>query len=84
MQIHYQPTILMFLHWYDVRAGYFKRHFVVTLLVSTGQTRVERGSSVVVRRTRSEVSAGSNPPLLPLRIFCISVLFIDTPVDSAV
>ena len=45
---------------------------------------VERGSSVVERRTRSQVSPGSDPPLLPFRRLGIFVLSIDAPVDSAV
>ena len=45
---------------------------------------VERGSSVVERRTRNQVSPGSNPPLLPFRRLGIFVLSIDAPVDSAV
>ena len=45
---------------------------------------VERGSSVVERRTRSRVSPGSNPPLLPFRRLGICILSIDAPVDSAV
>ena len=45
---------------------------------------VERGSSVVERRTRNQVSPGSNPPLLPFRKVGIFVLSIDAPVDSAV
>ena len=45
---------------------------------------VQRGSSVVECRTRNQVSPGSNPPLLPFRRLCISVLSIEAPVDSAV
>ena len=45
---------------------------------------VERGSSVVERPTRNQVSPGSNPPLLPFRRLGIFVLSIDAPVDSAV
>ena len=45
---------------------------------------VERGSSVVERRTHNQVSPGSNPPLLPFRRVGIFVLSNDTPVDSAV
>ena len=45
---------------------------------------VERGSSVVERRTRNRVSPGSNPPLVPFRRLGIFVLSIDVPVDSAV
>ena len=45
---------------------------------------VERGSSVVERRTRNQVSPASNPPLLPFRRVVIFVLSIDAPVDSAV
>ena len=44
----------------------------------------ERGSSVVERRTHNQVSAGSNPPLLPFRRLGVFVLSIDAPVDSAV
>ena len=45
---------------------------------------VERDSSVVERRTRNQVSPGSNPPLLPFRRLGIFVLSIEVPVDSAV
>ena len=45
---------------------------------------VERGSSVVERRTRNQASPGSNPPLLPFRRLGIFVLSIDALVDSAV
>ena len=45
---------------------------------------LERGSSAVERRTRDQVSPGSNPPLLPFRRLGIFVLSIDAPVDSAV
>ena len=45
---------------------------------------VERGSSVVERRTRNLVSAGSNHSFLPFRRLGIFVLSIDAPVDSAV
>ena len=45
---------------------------------------VEHGSSVVERRTRNQVSPGSNPPLLPFLRLGIFVLSIDAPVDSAV
>ena len=45
---------------------------------------VERGSSVVERRTRNQVSPGSNPPLVPFQRLGIFVLSIDAPVDSAV
>ena len=45
---------------------------------------VERGSSVVECQTRNQVSAGSNPPLLPFQRLGIFVLSIDAPVDSAV
>ena len=45
---------------------------------------LERGSSVVERRTRNQVSVGSNPPLLPFRRLGIFVLSSDAPVDSAV
>ena len=47
-------------------------------------TFVERGSSVVKRRTRNQVIPGSNPPLLPFRRLGIFVLSIDAPVASAV
>ena len=43
--------------------------------------QVERGSSVVERRTRNQVSPGLNPPLLPFRRLGIFVLSIDAPVD---
>ena len=56
---------------YDVRVGCF-----LSLVV--------RGSSAVECRTRNQVSAGSNPPLLPFRRLDIFVLSIDAPVDSAV
>ena len=42
---------------------------------------VERGSSVVERRARNQVSPGSNPPLLPFRKLGIFVLSIDAPVE---
>ena len=45
---------------------------------------MERGSSVVERRTRNQVTPGSNPPLLPFRRLGTFVLSIDAPVDSAV
>ena len=46
---------------------------------------VERGSSAVEwRRTRNQVSPGSNPPLLPFQRLGIFVFSIDAPVDSAV
>ena len=47
---------------------------------------VERGSSAVKRRTRNQVSPGSNPPLIGLlfRRLGIFVLSIDASVDSAV
>ena len=45
---------------------------------------VERGSSVVERRTRNQVNPGSYPPLLPFRRLGIFVLSIDAPVDSAI
>ena len=45
---------------------------------------VERGSSVVERQTRNQVSPGSNPPLLSFRRLGIFVLSTDAPVDSAV
>ena len=45
---------------------------------------LERGTSAVERRTRNQVSPGSNPPLLPFRRLGIFVLSIDAPVDSAV
>ena len=47
-------------------------------------TCVERGSSVVERRTRNQVSPGSNPPLLLFRRLGIFVLSIDASVDPAV
>ena len=47
-------------------------------------TSVERGSSVVERQTRNQVSPGSNPPLLPFRKLGIFFHSIDAPVDSAV
>ena len=43
---------------------------------------MDRGSSAVERRTRNQVSPGSNPPLLPFRRLGIFVLSIDAPVDS--
>ena len=48
------------------------------------ELRVERGSSVVERRTRNQESPGSNPPLLPFGRLGIFLLSIDAPVDSAV
>ena len=45
---------------------------------------VERGSSAVERRTRNQVSPGSNPPLLPFLRLDIFVLSIDALVDSAI
>ena len=42
------------------------------------------GSSVVERRTRNQVSPGSNPPLLPFGRLGVFLLSIDAPVDSAV
>ena len=45
---------------------------------------MERGSSAEERRTRNQVSPGSNPPLVPFRRLGIFVLSIDAPVDSAV
>ena len=45
---------------------------------------MERGSSVVERRTQNQVSPSLNPPLPPFRRLGIFVLSIDTPVDSAV
>ena len=45
---------------------------------------IERGSSVVERRTRNRESPGSNPPLLPFRRVGIFFHSIDAPVDSAV
>ena len=45
---------------------------------------MKRGSSAVERRTRNQVSPGSNPALLPFRRLGIFVLSIDAPVDSAV
>ena len=45
---------------------------------------VERGRSVVERRTRNQVSPGSNPALLPFQSLGIFVLSMDAPVDSAV
>ena len=45
---------------------------------------MERGGSVVERRTRNRESPGSNPPLLAFRRLGIFVLSIDAPVDSAV
>ena len=45
--------------------------------------RVERGSLVVERRTRNQVSPGSNPHLVPFRRLGSFVLSIDTPVYSA-
>ena len=45
---------------------------------------MERGSSVVECRTRSQASPGSNPSLLPFRRLGIFVLSIDAPVHSAV
>ena len=57
----------------------------LNLVVSRVQElTVERGSSVVERRTRNRVSPGSNPPLAPFRRLGIFVLSIDAPVDSAV
>ena len=54
-------------------------------LAAVMDENVERGSSVVERRTRNQVSPGSNPPLLPFRRLGIFfVLSIDAPVDSAV
>ena len=44
---------------------------------------MERGSSVLERRTRNQGSPGSNPALLPFRRLGF-VLFIDALVDSAV
>ena len=37
---------------------------------------------MVERRTRNQVSPGSNPPLLPFRRLGIFVLSSDAPVDS--
>ena len=48
------------------------------------QHNMERGSSVVGRRTRNQVSVGLNPPLVPFRRLGIFVLSIDASVDSAV
>ena len=45
---------------------------------------MERGSSVVERRTGNQVSAGLNPTWLLFRRLGIFVLYIDAPVDSAV
>ena len=45
---------------------------------------VERGISVVERRTRNQVRPGLNPPLLPFGRLGIFLLSIDAPVDSAV
>ena len=45
---------------------------------------VPRGSSVVERRTRNQVSPRSNPPLLLFRRLGIFVLSFDAPVESAV
>ena len=45
---------------------------------------MERGSSVVERRTRNRESPGSNPPLLLFRRLGIFFHSIDAPVDSAV
>ena len=39
---------------------------------------------MVERRTRNQVSVGSNPHLLPFRRLGIFVLSSDAPVDSAV
>ena len=41
---------------------------------------MERGSSVVERRTRNQVNPGSNPTLLPFRRLGIFVLSIDATV----
>ena len=41
------------------------------------QHDMERGRSVVECRTRTQVSTGSNPPLLPFRRLGIFVLSID-------
>ena len=49
----------------------------VTILLN-----VERGSSVVERRTRNQVSPGSNPSLLPFRRLGIFVLSIDGPLTQ--
>ena len=43
---------------------------------------MERGSSVVERLTRNDVSPGSNPPLLPFRrlgIFVLSIKVLLSP-----
>ena len=45
---------------------------------------MERGSYVVERRTRNQVSPGSNPTLVLFRRLGIFVLSIDAPVGSAV
>ena len=45
---------------------------------------MERGSSVVERRTCNQVSPDSKPALLPFQRLGIFVLSIDAPVDSAV
>ena len=49
-----------------------------------GSSVMERGSSVVECRTRTQVSPGSNPPLLPFHRLGIFVLSIDALVDSAI
>ena len=66
--------------------SFFRTVLVIsmTFVLSLTQMLVERGSSVVERRTRNQVSPGSNPPLLPFRRLGIFVLFTDAPVDSAV
>ena len=43
---------------------------------------MERGSSVVERRTHNQVSPGSNPPLLPFRRLGIYVLSSDAPLTQ--
>ena len=66
------------------KCAYIIIQWVVLFTVCVPSIYVERGSSVVERRTRNQVSPGSNPPLLPFRRFGIFVLSIDAPVDSAV
>ena len=67
----------------NVRVGISVK-VTVRVTISINILVKERGSSVVERRTRNQVSPGSNPPLVPFRRVGIFVLSIDAPFDSAV
>ena len=54
--------------------------YVCCVLLCLVTSYMERGSSVVECRTRSQVSPGSNPSLLPFRRLGIFVLSIDSAV----